>query len=100
MYYYAKVTVQSNDVKSEITLYLRTNITTTLTSKFKIKVDVNSLTVSLLQTGENDYQSGTSDSRFKTSLLTSTTEGTTSTLVTTISGIANNANTTGKNFFK
>lgn len=98
MYYYAKVTVQSDEVKSEITIYLKTNLTTTFTSKFNITVDVNSLTLSMLQTGEKDYKSGTSDVRFKTSLLTSKTENTPSTLVSTISSNADNA-TTGKNFF-
>lgn len=98
MYYYAKVTVQSDEVKSEITIYLKTNLTTTFTSKFNITVDVNSLTLSMLQTGEKDYKSGTSDVRYKTSLLTLKTENTPSTLVSTISSNADNA-TTGKNFF-
>lgn len=81
------------------TLYLRTNIKTIFTSKFNITVDVNSLTVSLLQTEENDYQSGTLNFRFKTILLTSTSEGTISTLETTTKSNAENATTSGKYIF-
>lgn len=96
MYYYAKVTVEPDEVKEEIIVNLKTNLTETFSSKFSITVDVNSLTVSLLQTGENDFQSGTSDSRFQTSLLSSTTEGTISTLLPTISSNTDNSTTTGK----
>lgn len=96
MYYIAKVTVQPDEVKAEIIINLKTNLTKTFSSKFSITVDVNSLTVSLLQTGETDYQSATSDSRFQTSLLSSTTEGTISTLLPTISSNTDNPTTTGK----
>uniref|UniRef100_A0A8W8IJ84 SEA domain-containing protein n=1 Tax=Magallana gigas TaxID=29159 RepID=A0A8W8IJ84_MAGGI len=94
MYYIAKVTVQLDEVKAEIIINLKTNLTKTFSSKFSITVDVNSLTVSLLQTGETDYQSATSDSRFQTSLLSSTTEGTISTLLPTISSNTDNSTTT------
>lgn len=96
MYYYAKVTVEPDEVKEEIIVNLKTNLTETFSSKFSITVDVNSLTVSLLQTGENDFQSGKSDSRFQTSLLSSTTKGTTSTILPTISSNTDNSTSTGK----
>lgn len=98
MYYYTKMTVQSDDVKSEIITYLKTNFTTTFSSKFNITVDFSSLYVSLVQTGRNGYNSGTSDSRFITAWLTST-KGTASTFATTISSNADNATITGKIFF-
>ncbi|XP_052706639.1 mucin-5AC-like isoform X3 [Crassostrea angulata] len=94
MYYYAKVTVEPDEVKEEIIVNLKTNLTETFSSKFSITVDVNSLTVSLLQTGENDFQSGKSDSRFQTSLLSSTTKGTTSTILPTISSNTENSTST------
>lgn len=96
MYYYAKVTVEPDEVKEEIIVNLKTNLTETFSSKFSITVDVNSLTVSLLQTGENDFQSGKSDSRFQTSLLSSTTKGTASTILPTISSNTDNSTSTGK----
>lgn len=88
------MTVQSDDVKSEIIIYLKTNFTTTFSSKFNITVDFSSLYVSLVQTGRNGYNSGTSDSRFITAWLTSTK----GTFETTISSTADNATITGKFF--